>query len=109
MIFDGKFANFHVYSLNFCQQVDFLPEGGGPRIFVKYSPVKPRYVDGQLVTPNTKLTPFFLKPSLSFSYFRTSESGGCQHLSTGEYFTKIRGPPPSGKKSTCWQKLSENT
>ena len=28
MIFDGKYANFHVYSLNFCQQVDFLPEGG---------------------------------------------------------------------------------
>ena len=28
---------------------------------------------------------------------------------TGEYFTKIRGPPPSGKKSTCWQKLSENS
>ena len=29
MIFDGKFANFHVFSLNFCQQVDFLPQGGG--------------------------------------------------------------------------------
>ena len=28
---------------------------------------------------------------------------------TGEYFTKIRGPPPSGKKSTCWQKLSEKS
>ena len=39
IIFDGKFANFHVFSLNFCQQGDFLAEGGGPRIFVKYSPV----------------------------------------------------------------------
>ena len=39
MIFDGKFANFHEFSLNFCQQVDFLPEGVG-RIFVKYSPVQ---------------------------------------------------------------------
>ena len=28
---------------------------------------------------------------------------------TGEYFTKIRGRPPCGKKSTCWQKLSEKS
>ena len=38
MIFDGKFADFQDFSLNFCQLVDFLPEGGA-RIFVKYSPV----------------------------------------------------------------------
>ena len=40
MIFDGKFADFQDFSLNFCQQVDFLPQGGRPRIFVKYSPVQ---------------------------------------------------------------------
>ena len=35
MIFDGKLANFKDFSLNFCQQVDFLPQGGFPRIFRK--------------------------------------------------------------------------
>ena len=28
---------------------------------------------------------------------------------TGEYFTKILGPPPSGKKSASWQKVSEKS
>ena len=39
MIFYENFANFYDFSTNFCQLADFLPEGGGPRIFVKYSPV----------------------------------------------------------------------
>ena len=40
MILEGNFANFYDFSTNFCQLADFLPEGGGPRIFVKYSPVE---------------------------------------------------------------------
>ena len=39
MIFDENFANFYDFSTNFCQLADFLPRGGGPRCFVKYSPV----------------------------------------------------------------------
>ena len=33
----------------------------------------------------------------------------CYISCTGEYFTKIRGPPPSGKKSASWQKLVEKS
>ena len=44
----------------------------------------------------------------------TKGEGSCFPISvvqqlTGEYFTRIRGAPPSGKKSTCWQKLSEKS
>ena len=39
MIFDENFAHFYDFSTNFCQLADFLPRGG-PRCFVKYSPVQ---------------------------------------------------------------------
>ena len=33
MMFDGKFANFKDFSINFCQQVNFFATGTPPRIF----------------------------------------------------------------------------
>ena len=61
--------------------VDLLQKEPGP---FKSPPLSPE--DGEFVKQNLVVTLLY----------------------TGEYFTKIR-PPPSGKKSASWQKLSEKS